>query len=539
MLLCSLLAGAEAPGESTPTVQTWTARELVDNIIESERKIRNWEVRAEYTHSNGYKVVYEMGWDPPKKYQQGTSFTPAGKRWVLGGPPGQGPVDCPASTTNFTYVFDGTKSYRLEGVTRSTVRAGKVEQVEHRDKDGSIGPGDHSLTFRNWGPHELLGYWVGAGFRGCEGKTLGEVLLRHIDKVRIRKAPEAINGHLCMVMEVLGISKCAPKGLDVPDELRFWIDTERDFRPLRITTYRVRYRDRASPQKELSSTFEITKLTKVDGIWFPIECKGDDTVVRIETESIRLNKNVDPSRFAPIDFPPGCRFSDLFTDEHYIVGEFSDPAYEPKTPLEKLLKELRDRQVEVDRKFTKGLIGVLRDFNVFDDKEKWTAAVRGLVLIGRAAVPELIAELKRTKNPNTVRAIAFTLRAIGDSAAVDALIDALDHPDYGPTSSCGLGPPKTNLDRFIKRHQSVTSDPKLGFQGWQYEVTVALEKLTGHTEGHKHLWPHDSKGNPIPCNKMSSTIAQPMEKPRTVARRWRQWWNQNKHRFVSQNRLKR
>jgi hypothetical protein len=433
-----------------------------------------------------------------------------------------------------TRARNGTKCYKLEDDISFPVREGKAS-VKYKGKRGSIGPGDRSLTFSNWGPHELLGHWVGEGFRGCKGKTLGKVLLRHIDKVRIRRVPEDVNGHRCVVMEVLGVSKYAPKRLDVPDELRFWIDTERDFRPLKITTYHVRYRGRSNWKKELSGTHEITKLTKVDGIWFPIEYKRDNKVVRIKKGSIRLNKGVDPNKFGRIEFQPGYRVSDLFTDEHYIVGEFSDPGYEPKTPVERVLKGLRNREVEVDPEFTDDFINVLRAFHIFDDKDKWCAAVRGLVLIGRPAVPALIAELKRkrTKNkPATLSALARTLGAIGDPCAVPALINALEG-GWRPGNEYGLGEPKTDLLRFMKKHQWDPSEPRVQFSAPAYEITKALGKLTGHSEGYRHLCECDLRGRPIPCGvRLPKSQILPMESKHEVAHRWRQWWSQNKRTLI-------
>jgi hypothetical protein len=69
MLSCSLLAPTYVTAASPEKSKTWTARELIEKITESERKIRNWEVHAEYEYQalNGYKVVYDMGYDQGKK----------------------------------------------------------------------------------------------------------------------------------------------------------------------------------------------------------------------------------------------------------------------------------------------------------------------------------------------------------------------------------------------------------------------------------------------------------------------------------------
>jgi beta-lactamase regulating signal transducer with metallopeptidase domain len=554
----------ERATESSVTTRTWTARELIEKIIESEKKIRSWEVRAEYTAYTGFRVVRDMGYEgrTGRKYDEGTEFSPA-RREKAPPPyrnnPEYGPdglAESVAYTSEYRSVFDGTRYYRLADDICFPFREGKW-LVEYTGKEGSVRCGSRSVTGGSLCPHDLLGNWVNGLFRGREDDTLGEVLLRHIRHVRVREVPENINGHLCTVMEVLGIRDYVPEGISAVDDLHIWIDTERDFRPLRIETHRFReqYEGRVltGMRKELQSTLETTKLTKIDGIWFPTlgeSWSGTDRddhwcMSRIGQSSIRLNKRIDPEEFAPIEFPPGCKVSDWIRDVSYIVGEFSDPAYEPETPLEKVLKQLRDGEVEVDPEFTGDLVSILRDVRMGPNKGKWMAAVRGLVLIGSPAVPELTAELKRTlrEKPKTDRemirhgkrqsALTFTLRAIGDLSVVPALINALARS--GACSDYGLGKPKTDLDRFFRRHQIDPSEAKLGFGRPVREITAALERMTGHTEGHYHICAHDIHGRPIPCYALSYTKPQLTESSQTVARRWRRWWQMNRDRVLGQS----
>jgi hypothetical protein len=500
----------ERATESSVTTRTWSARELIEKIIESENKIRSWEVRATYMppDPNGFKEVYDMGYDQGKKYEQGTRFDPPGESVILNAPPGAEPVYGPACTSEFKRVFDGTKCYKLEDDISFSVREGKAS-VKYKGKRGEI----HRGMGYNWGPQMLLGYWVNGLLGECGGDTLGEVLLRLIKKVRIRKAPEEIDGHLCVVVEVLGVRDYVPEGIYGADDLHIWIDTERDFRPLRIETYRFKeqYKGRrlTGMRKELVRTFETTKLKRIEGIWFPTagECKG--YTVKIDESSIRLNERIDPEKFAPIEFGPGCRVSDTFSNAFYTVGGFDDPSYEPETPLEELLKKLVYREVEVDPELTQEL------------------------LIGQPAVTDLIAELRRTdkKEVTAHSALAFTLRAIGDPSAVPALIDALD--GCQAMSEFGLGKDKRNLLRFMKRNQADPSERGVHFSAPGWEITASLEKLTGHSEGYRHLCRVDLRGRPIPCRVfLPESQMLPEESSRAVARRWRRWWQMNKDRFL-------
>jgi hypothetical protein len=59
------------------------------------------------------------------------------------------------------------------------------------------------------------------------------------------------------------------------------------------------------------------------------------------------------------------------------------------------------------------------------DNVPWVSAMRTLIEIGKPAVPRLIDELDSTNRYHELQALGFTLRAIGDSRAIPALIRAI------------------------------------------------------------------------------------------------------------------
>jgi len=168
---------------------------------------------------------------------------------------------------------------------------------------------------------------------------------------------------------------------------------------------------------------------------------------------------------------------------------------------------------------------VLREFKI-GDRERWFAAVKRLIEIGPPAVPALCEEIRNAKRPKTQSVLAFVLRAIGDPRAVPALIDALENSGF--SSDYGVGKADTELAKFIRQYQidPVCEGIRLGRP--VREITIALERLTGHTEGHAHFFAYDENGRLL----AGSYIITPevMERQRMhrkeVARRWREWWKE-------------
>src|SRR5262249_14057284 len=100
------------------------------------------------------------------------------------------------------------------------------------------------------------------------------------------------------------------------------------------------------------------------------------------------------------------------------------------------------------------LIYVLRQHRVFERCDEWAAAIRELAQIGKPAVPELIAELDRTTRNESLRALGFTLRAIGDPRAVPGLIHNIPKCLQPPGSDCGISVVDPELMAFMLAHDN-------------------------------------------------------------------------------------
>jgi beta-lactamase regulating signal transducer with metallopeptidase domain len=176
-----------------------------------------------------------------------------------------------------------------------------------------------------------------------------------------------------------------------------------------------------------------------------------------------------------------------------------------------------ESQEDLNKKIEE-LIGVLKDFKV-GDREKWFSAVKELIEIGSPAVKPLSIEIRTAERPQTQSVIAFTLRAIGDSNAIPALIDALERSGF--SSDYGVGKADTELSRFIRRYQVNPSADGVRLCRPVREITIALERLTDHTEGHEHF---------ITIGGVVTPEHRDLERAqyREVAQRWRQWWQQQK-----------
>jgi|GEM_PF-5363357 len=536
-----------------------SAKEVVERIYASERKIRSLEMQLESRVTRGESSSLDWGYENGKEYVHSLSDRPF--VWGKG---------VPKNRLREKKAFDGEKSYSLL----------YSDEIDH--KSGYINLVKNNRT--------TLNVLTPLHFLGCQlfwddRRTLGEVL-RDTAEVSVKPEIEIIEGHPCAVIEAVGVGQLIlrrrPSGEGFEDAIqkwnvRVWIDLKRDYRPLRIDKYRTDPEDRWWC---LGDRHDQINLKRVEGIWLPTEGRSErfyaryilppksmdveqwqqmpyakrrelsipiqvatgrvpvpfepgPEIIRVDEDTIRINKGIGPEKFV-VEFPAGTRLQDQVKHITYTVGGFDDPTYEPKTPAEKVLKQLRDREVKVDPKLKGDFIAVLRDFEVFDDSEKWMAAVRALYLIGRPAVPDLVAELERTKNPKTQSAIALTLRAIGDPSAIPALIDALARTE--PMSDCGLGEPKYDLHRFMMKHQKDLSDPELNFGRPVREITETLERLTGHSEGHKHFSTYDENGKRLSIFDRSPEVVELRKKIRAeAADRWRQWWQKNKQTFLKQN----
>jgi len=227
-------------------------------------------------------------------------------------------------------------------------------------------------------------------------------------------------------------------------------------------------------------------------------------------------------------FAGQCRYILIKTSQGNIavveVQEFDEGKANIRWQIIQQAIEKTDVQVEGEsqedlNKKIEELIGVLKDFKV-GDREKWFSAVKELIEIGSPAVKPLSIEIRTAERPQTQSVIAFTLRAIGDSNAIPALIDALERSGF--SSDYGVGKADTGLSRFIRRYQVDPSADGVRLCRPVREITIALERLTDHTEGHEHFI---TIGDVVITPELRD---RQRAQYREVAQRWRQWWQQQK-----------
>jgi len=577
MVICAGLVSVCSARTARRTAKRYSAKQLIAKIIASEKKIHDVELHYDDIIMKDSFILSSFDWgcEGDKEYLEGKIFSRANPE-----------QNRPAYEKKRRCAFDGEKCYLLN--ERVSWRNGQIR------KQGLGGRIDSSKMdyITIWPkPTRFLGYGIVKSRPTHRSTmTLGE-LLRTARKVSVKPELENIDGHLCTVVEAIGVKDVAKissgAGVRYEDctwEVRAWIDTGRDFRPLRIEKY---YGDKGplsvggrNRWQVLSCRIEKIKLEKIDGVWFPVdgiatwfstktilppdrmtedefrrlarkkqrsigkfiqESRTGPKRMRVYHDTVRINKGIDPKKFT-VKFPQGCKMWDDNLETSYTIGTESDPPLDPDSPEGKKLLELMDLKIKTNPERARSeLISILRDFKIGENKNKWFAAIRALIQIGSPAVPELAAELKRTEKAWTQSALAFILRAIGDASAVPALINALGRCEGG--SDYGIRISKCNLHRFIRKHQIDPSEPDLTLGRPVREITVALEKLTGHSEGHKHFYNYDEKGNRVyvyldtPENR-----ARTRKMHQAVAQRWRLWWEKNKQTVLkrdAQNRLNR
>ncbi len=203
---------------------------------------------------------------------------------------------------------------------------------------------------------------------------------------------------------------------------------------------------------------------------------------------------------------------------------------ETKEKLEQWLGRGQTRQIREQ-------ILVLRHCHIFKEMETWASAIRELVSIGRPAVPELLAEMRRNQRWPTQSTAAFALRAIGDPDSVQALIEILGQVTYRGEYGIHLKDPQLSVFMLENQHRPARDssrklkDPQITIGCPVIEITAALEKITGHTEGHEH-YGHKAAaelGRDATRDKWQQRV---QEIVRDVASRWQKWWEQNRDVFM-------
>ncbi len=183
------------------------------------------------------------------------------------------------------------------------------------------------------------------------------------------------------------------------------------------------------------------------------------------------------------------------------------------------------------------LIYFFRDYRVFTRDEQWAQTVRELATIGKAAVPELIAELDRAERDVTIRSVVFVLRAIDDPRAVPALIRAIPKALLPRGSDCGINIADPELRAFMKANQSYRSDGEdfVAFGRPVNEIFGALERITKHREpegvGDKDPLRHVFRGG-APDQQLQQ-FAMFAERQQL----WQAWWSKHWQEFATREEL--
>jgi len=170
------------------------------------------------------------------------------------------------------------------------------------------------------------------------------------------------------------------------------------------------------------------------------------------------------------------------------------------------------------------LIYLLRQHRVDARVDEWAAAIRELVQIGRPAVPELLVELEVTNRDETLRALGFTLRAIGDPRSVPALINAIPKTLLPPRSDYGVQVLDPELRAFMLRHHRGSEhDRSVSYNRPVNELLDALSEITGHNEPSngddplRHIFAHGE------VDEQAGSRGLFAERNR----HWESWWSQH------------
>lgn len=166
---------------------------------------------------------------------------------------------------------------------------------------------------------------------------------------------------------------------------------------------------------------------------------------------------------------------------------------------------------------------VLRHFVIPETPDVWVPAVKQLIRAGKAAVPELVAELRRGGDDYAQSAQLIALRGIGDPSVVPALIDLIETTSYGDSDrSLMVGSKETQ--EFMNEVGKHKETEGFAFMRPISELDGTLKALTGHDEGTEYfmITPDDPGFARVRAE---------------AAERWRTWWRANWQDNVSREAL--
>jgi thiol-disulfide isomerase/thioredoxin len=343
--------GRVAVAESPPAVRDsnqlkYTSTEIIESIRTSEKKIRDVQAHVKWYEpkTKNLLLVFDWGWQPPMVFIEGEQWS--------------GP-DKGQPTARIKYAFDG-KAQR---------------NFRHNIGENRTTGGVFQLTPRTFTvimtPNTLMGHSI----TQSELRTFGEILSEAND-LHVRSQSEQIAGRTCVVLEAIGMLDNASTY-----DVRAWIDTHRDFRPLKIERYSCPQDPcyPCQPWQALRIRVDNIELKQIDGVWFPI--RGDhhyfggkwlppDEMTkeqfekafshlpqteqrkklkyvaeekylrRIDVNNVRINQGIEPEK-STVKFPEGCRVWDDLRKVGYTVK-----AGQTASQLEEIIAQAR-RQAEI------------------------------------------------------------------------------------------------------------------------------------------------------------------------------------------------
>lgn len=152
--------------------------------------------------------------------------------------------------------------------------------------------------------------------------------------------------------------------------------------------------------------------------------------------------------------------------------------------------------------------------------DPWLRTLKEIVDQGSEAVPELIEELDATESETMLRALGFTLRAIGDKRAIPALIRAFPKTLLPPGSDMGVESDDAALLKFAQQHD-LDEGPR---EGRLYdvgrpirEIGGALQQLAGQRLGEEQLYHIFLNGTALQQQMKRNLFHE-------KAAEWARWW---------------
>jgi hypothetical protein len=304
-------------------------------MIDSERAIQNVQCSFSAVVLEKHFLNYEYAWG----YEAGKEFMRGKEYYTQTTDPADNVV---VRTTNVETAFDGERSYFLRH-DWDHIQAGLPSRGGVRAFDGSAFT--EIIT-----PHVLMGY-----FAREKGRLSCGEAIRQAEAYSLKPQMETIDGHLCYVLEALGV-EYDPEVPTLGWDFRVWIDPQRGFRPLQAEKYVAI--EGENRWKVLNQRVDSIVLKDIGGTWFPVAGtshhfgvkslspppgmsrdefdalppgkRAQEGVfeledarltrrVQVDPESVRINKGIPPESFV-VTFPLGCRVYDEFIQSGYVVG---------------------------------------------------------------------------------------------------------------------------------------------------------------------------------------------------------------------------